>query len=476
MPSQSLTKGTLYLGIAQILFLISGYIIHIGLGRLLGPELYGMYAVVISLITIANLILTTGIPQTVSKFVSEKPEVAKSVLKASGKLQLCFSLFIFAAYFISANLVAEMLKDDSLAALIRVSSFMIPSYAFLSLYTMYFNGLRNYRNQSIISIAYSLSKIALIFGFVLLGYSVFGAVLGFAASPAVALLIAIAIAGVPLKAQEYENYTRILRFALPIILLSVALNFSTSIDLLALKAIVKNPQEVGYYSAASMISKVPLTLLGALNMALFPAISSVTYLNNVRKTREYIRESFRYVIIFLVPATIFVSATSTEFVSLLYSKKYALAGEPLGILIIGILFFSVFSYLLNIVVASGKAATAAGFSILLLALSATLNLVIIPLYGMTGAAIAVTSASLISMSILLAYSIYKFGSVVPYDTFAKVMLSTLPATSIFYVKLSGILLLLQYLTAFALYFIVLRILGEIKERDMIRMKRLIHPH
>ena len=198
-------------------------------------------------------------------------------------------------------------------------------------------------------------------------------------------------------------------------------------------------------------------------------------MNNVEKTREYIRESFRYVVIFLVPATAFISVTSTEFVSL-YSQKYTLAGEPLGILIVGILFFSIFSYLLNIVVASGRATTAMGFSILLLVLSATLNIFMIPIYGMIGAAIAVTLASLISMSILLVYVIHRFGSVVPWITFVKVILSTLLAILIFYIKLSSILLLIQYLIAFGLYFIALRLFGEIKEKDIVRLKRLIYLH
>jgi len=473
MTSQSITKGFLCLAIAQLLFLISGYVIHIGLGRLLVPELYGIYTIVVSLTTIINLILTTGLPQTVSKFVSERPDLAESILKTSSKLQFYMSFIIFIIYFISADFVAEILKDKSLTIFLRVSSFMIVPYAFRTLYSSYFNGLQDYRSQSLILIVHNISKIGLIFGFVLLGYSVFGAVLGFAISPALALLIAVAIAGIPVKAPQYNNCGKIIRFALPVIFLSVALNFSTSVDLLALKAIVKNPQAIGYYSAASMISKVPLTLLGALNMALFPAISSVTYLNNVKRTREYICESFRYVVIFLVPATVFVSATSTEFVSFLYSQKYASAGEPLRILIAGIFFFSIFSYLLNIVVASGRATTAMCFSILLLVLSAILNFAMIPVYGMIGAAIAVTLASLISMSILLVYVIHKFGSVVPWITFAKVILSTLLVISIFYVKLSGILLLVQYLIAFALYFIMLRMLGEIKEKDIIRLKRLI---
>ncbi|MEA1999447.1 MAG: oligosaccharide flippase family protein [Euryarchaeota archaeon] len=62
---QSVLRGTIYLMAAQAAFVASGYAIHIGLARLLGPSEYGIYAVVISLMTMVNLILTTGIPQAV---------------------------------------------------------------------------------------------------------------------------------------------------------------------------------------------------------------------------------------------------------------------------------------------------------------------------------------------------------------------------------------------------------------------------
>ena len=55
---------------AQAAFAASGYAIHIGLVRLLGPSDYGIYAVVISLMTMVNLILTTGILQAVSKYLA----------------------------------------------------------------------------------------------------------------------------------------------------------------------------------------------------------------------------------------------------------------------------------------------------------------------------------------------------------------------------------------------------------------------
>jgi len=81
MNKQNVTHGTIYLMLAQVAFVASGYAIHIGLARLLGPSDYGIYAVVISLMTMVNLILTTGIPQAVSKYVAHEDGSAENVKK-----------------------------------------------------------------------------------------------------------------------------------------------------------------------------------------------------------------------------------------------------------------------------------------------------------------------------------------------------------------------------------------------------------
>jgi len=43
--------------VAQVAFVVSGYAVHVALGRMLGPAEYGIYAVVISMMTMVNLIL-----------------------------------------------------------------------------------------------------------------------------------------------------------------------------------------------------------------------------------------------------------------------------------------------------------------------------------------------------------------------------------------------------------------------------------
>ncbi|MCK4965330.1 MAG: oligosaccharide flippase family protein, partial [Dehalococcoidia bacterium] len=55
-------RGTLYLMVAAGVFLVSGYVIHFWLGRYLGPESYGLFGIVLALMTIADLLLISGWP------------------------------------------------------------------------------------------------------------------------------------------------------------------------------------------------------------------------------------------------------------------------------------------------------------------------------------------------------------------------------------------------------------------------------
>jgi PST family polysaccharide transporter len=139
---QSLRRGTILLIAAQVSFVLSGYATHIGLGRLLGPEDYGLYAVVISLMTMVNLILSTGIPQAVSKYVAHGDGNELHVKRTAQKMQLIFSLILFIFYYFFADQLAMMLNDPGMAPYLRLSSFIVPAYALQALYVGYFNGLK----------------------------------------------------------------------------------------------------------------------------------------------------------------------------------------------------------------------------------------------------------------------------------------------------------------------------------------------
>ncbi|TFG42371.1 MAG: hypothetical protein E4H43_03245, partial [Bacteroidia bacterium] len=183
MKKQNVTQGTIYLMFAQVAFVASGYAIHIGLARLLGPSAYGIYAVIISLMTMVNLILTTGIPQAVSKYVAHEDGSAKEIRNTALKMQLVFSLVIFSVYFLLAEQIALLLNDASLTPYLRASSFIVPGYAVYSILVGNLNGLREYKKQAITAVSYSIFKATFILAMVVVGYAVMGAVVGFVFAP-----------------------------------------------------------------------------------------------------------------------------------------------------------------------------------------------------------------------------------------------------------------------------------------------------
>lgn len=464
---QPVSKGTAYIGIKQLIFLITGYAVHIGLGRLLGPDMYGTYTVTTVLLTIVvTNLLVSGIPQAVSKFISENSQRAESVKRSALEIQLLLGFMAFIVYFTFADFTSGSLNDPSLTTYIRLSSLMIVPFAILAVIaTGYFNGLRQYSKQSISWIVSHITKPILIFTLVLAGYSVYGAVLGFALSPVIGLFVALYFAGLPKRVKPFSR-KKILLFAIPVTVYTVLSQYITNIDLLLLKALTSFTDEIGYYSAASMISKVPVSLLAALNMAIFPAISETTYQNDVPRTQRYVSESLRYLLIFLLPSTLMIAISSDALVSLLYGQRYVEAGKPLSILIVGVFFFGLFAYFLNLIIASGKPRVATVMAATTLTFAVAFNFILIPPFGMVGAAFSTTLACLIGALISALYTYRLFGVLTSKQTFLKVLVSALAVIPVFMVKLTGLLFLMQYGFAFLLYFAVLKIMGELRKEDV----------
>src|SRR5689334_9014866 len=64
-------RGTIYISAAKGWFILSGLGIHLSLPRLMSEDQFGLYQVVIGIISIINAVVVTGTSQTVSKYISQ---------------------------------------------------------------------------------------------------------------------------------------------------------------------------------------------------------------------------------------------------------------------------------------------------------------------------------------------------------------------------------------------------------------------
>ncbi|MDW7726380.1 MAG: flippase [Candidatus Methanoperedens sp.] len=385
----SLARGTLYFMFVQAGFMASGYIIHASLGRLLGPAAYGIFGVIISLMTLVNVMLVAGVPQAGSRFIAIANETVGAIKKATLNLQVILSLAVFALYFLLSPLIAGILGDPALSGYIRASAFVIPVYALDALYCGFLNGLRLYGRQAVTLFLYSIAKVVGTVGLVMLGFAIYGAIAGYLLGPLVGLGIGWYYLRGTGKCQNSGNFParKIIDFAYPVIIFSFALLFLMSTDLFLVKMIIGEDVQAGYYTAASTLSRLPYYILTGLGFALFPAVSKSVAAKDTAQTGKYIRESMRYLVLLLLPITFIISASSEALIGLFYSDQYAPASYPLAILVFGLAAFTLFNILATVINAAGRPKIPMFIAAALVPVAIGLNSFLIPAYHLAGAAL-----------------------------------------------------------------------------------------
>ena len=144
----STTRSLFWLTLSEIIFNLSGYIIHAGVGRILGPEGYGRYALVITITTMLIILIGNGIPTAMAKYISEVQDTEKARIQSikahAIRLQLLLMMIVTMIFFFLAPSFSLLLGDPTLTPLFRLATLIIPSFAAASFYFYYFNGLTRY--------------------------------------------------------------------------------------------------------------------------------------------------------------------------------------------------------------------------------------------------------------------------------------------------------------------------------------------
>lgn len=415
----STTKHSVYILSAQLSLLFSGAIINFGLGRFLGPSLYGQFGIVYAVATIMNLLLTPGIMQAVSKFVASKKEHAGEIAGSVLKQQVVIGFALAAAYFFASSLIAAALRDPSLTSLLQYLTPLVVIYALSAVYGGFLTGIGSFGKQATQLVIYSVSRLAATFLFAYF-FSLAGAVVALPVAGLLALLYFAVASRLRFSSFPVRN---VYSFAAPITIFVFITTFFLNVDLFLVKIFLQDNVMTGFYTAAGAVSRIPYTVLTALGMIMLPAVAGKLAANE--NTLKFLQEAFRYVLLLLLPGTAVIAATAKPLVMLLYRSEYAAAGIPLSILVVGTAALTL-SYLFAVVLnAASRPLLSASVAFGMIAISVALNIVLIPMFGLVGAALATSVASLLSFAAFFAIVYFKFGMPFLWKSFAKIVLSSL---------------------------------------------------
>lgn len=476
MKKQSRLTGALALVVAQALVLLLGYITHPWVARVLGPESYGVYGVVLAVQSIAGIFLTLGVPISISRFVARHEDAAKNILKQAMRLQAVVALLVAVATLLAAPLVAHLLRDDALANLIRFSALVIFLQAFYMVFTQFFSGMHQFNKQALLTSFYAVIKLI---GAISLIYfiGVYGAFSGFALGG-----LAAAVLGwwwsrhVGGMALSHLTARDLLSFAGTYVLILMGLQVVMSLDLFMVKAFLESDEQAGFYNASSTLARIPYMLLQGIAFVLLPSVSALTKPGESHdKAAVFIRDTLRYLIALIVPAVALAAATSQSLITLFFSRQYLPAAPSLTILIIGLGALAFFLLIANIVAGAGRAKVGLAVTVGMLVISAIAGRILIPEFGLMGAAWQTTITGLAGLAVLAAFTFRAFRIPVPIKSTLNILIASAAAVGITYLwEATPLTLIPQYLLAGAVYLAGLWLLREIKPADR-QLIAKIHP-
>ncbi len=406
----NIAKPILALTLAEVLYNLSGYVVHAVAGRILGPADYGRYGLVITLTTTVIILIGNGVPTAMSRYLSEafiqNPGSIHAIKRAGIILQTLIIGAITLIFFFFAPIISRLLGDSSLTPLFQLSSLIIPAFAASSFYFYYFTGIHRFHTQATLKIARALLRATLLVALVVL-FKIYGAIVGYILVPFLTFTIGTffdrrSSTDFPPEEKPVFSLRKLLSAAWPITFFLVFYEIFISIDLYLVKAILHNDQETGFYNAALTLGRIPYYLFYALSIVLLPTLAKLNGEGNPEKISKLMTSSLRYAGIILIPIATLLFAYAEQASSLFFGQDYVAAAPALEVLAFGLSCLTVFYIVATGLIGLGRAKLAMWLAIAGTAVDVLLNILAIKSFGILGAAWATAiSSSIVTLASLI---------------------------------------------------------------------------
>lgn len=435
MKTRDVALGSVYAMSSRLVLMASGFVLQIVLARLLGPELFGLYALIISILLWAEYSVTMGIPSVFQKVVSETRESIRPLIGAVGRYSVPYCLAITILFVLCIPLVARLLGDERLGVLLLIASIDIPVFGLYTTFICMLNGHGQFLLQSMLAATYSIVRTIAIVAAVLVGFGLSGALLGNAAGSSVGVLLTFMFTWRlsrmyrppdPGKrsALYREVRPRLVSFGLPFALYHLFNSVLIHMDIWFVKALSGNDgpsaEALGYYGVAYNLARIPFFIVSGVSFTAFPAVSKAYFENRLGDVRNLITSMLRMVFIVLLPLNALVFSTAEEMVTFLFSDAYAPAADAFRLLFAGISLYTVFMFMVSTIAARNRPITSMLVSLSLVPVAVALNLWLIPKLGILGAAAATTSVAGFGVLVTWPFLHRQFGNFVDVVSLGKV--------------------------------------------------------
>lgn len=402
----------------------------IGLGsnlifaRLLGAELLGAYVLASTTVLLTSLLASFGLGYMLVRFVpislSERDESgAAGIFALSARTVLTTSLTACLLILVLRGFIADtVFSEPLLHAVLPIAAVTVVPHTFVILFGPTLRALKRLTLEGLSTeIIYKVALIGCFLALFAFGFRLRGLMVAFAVGNAVTaaamLLFINRTSPRLLRGPRAMPRPRRELFVFSGMMFSVAvMNYIMGITDRFMLGILGSSGNVGVYNIAFLVSNILATVTMAFNNIFSPIISELYHGGRRSELRSLFQSLTRTIIMIVTPAFLWLLAFGDDLLGV-FGKEFAAGYPSLVVLGLAALLSCAVGSVSMILAMTGHQKYNVWNTITVTVLNIVLNLVLIPRYGILGAAVA-TGISLTLVNVIRMFQVRRLLGLVPY--------------------------------------------------------------
>lgn len=398
----------------RLIKLVFGFLTQILMAQWLGVTSYGSVVLVNISLGVVGLFATLGLKGGLERnvpYFEDEPEKARGVVKAAGQIGAVASGLVAGGLFVAAPFIAEVVfRDPEIAILLRIAAIGLPFQILRKLSIAAAKGSRDAKTHVVVKqIVHHPLNTGLIALFILLDYGAAGAVAGnvltIALTSVLALYLALDSLQFPLRGPTVGMRRRLLGFSLPL-MLSAGMNLLVfQVDTILVGAFLESAA-AGIYNIAFQFRSLGMFFFFSFSFLLPPVLTRLEKTDEQAEALRTYQITSKWMVFASLPIIVGFLLFPEVIIRRIFGASYVRGADALRVLMIPILI----TVLLG---PNGRALVALGHNKVNMYVNGTvglsnvaLNVVLIPEFGILGAAMA-TATALVSRDVAFAAILYR---------------------------------------------------------------------
>jgi O-antigen/teichoic acid export membrane protein len=425
---QKFARDVGLIGTVQVLTNLSSFLLIPIIAKSLGTYDYGLWAQISITISLISPIALMGLSMSLVRFLSserEKETIKESVYSILFFVTISGLLASFVLYSFAKPLATFGFNDPAATYFIKAGSLLILLNVIEPVSLFYFRVFRQIKLFSFFTIIEAFGKLIFILVLLKMGYGLLGVITATLAVQGVIILIAflIIVSQIGFVIPQFTYLKKYLQYSLPLIPYTLLRWVSESSDRYLVTYFL-GLKSVGIYSAAYSFGNLIQFLVNPLQIILLPELSKLYDENKIDEVENYMSHSLRYFLLLSLPAVFGLSALAKPLLSIFTTKDFLSGWIVIPIIALSGLLAGISQIFINTLFIVKKTKVPTYINIVVAILNVLVNLVLIPLTGIVGAAISTLLAYFFMTLLCIYMSLKYFKHKFHYLDIAKIILSS----------------------------------------------------